>query len=634
MKINNNKIIIFILLATIMSANIFAQDLTVSELSIESLPDKIRKQVSGLPELDQIKKLQTICWDLRFTNSVDAIKAGRASLELAKKYNEYEAIAQGLSFIGVIYLHISDYTNANDYFLRALEVSESHNLMLQKGYSYNNLSHLFKYMNKIDKAYENIWKSKEIMEQINDKRGLSYSYLRLSDIYMVTQQWDSAYIYAIKCVELRKEINSKKLVARAMLNVGEALEGKKEYDKSLEIYLSIKNDIEEIGKIEIYIAKAYFNLENYKLAIEYAHDAYNKTVALSLYQQLLDATSILYNSHKYLNNLNIAVKYGDLKFNYRDSLFIFERDRQVAILNYTYDLDKKEKANQELIERGKEKDRFIVAISMAIILLLIGSIALFINRKKIKKINHLLQEKNIEILKQSDELHELNATKDKFFSIIAHDLKNPIGSFKNVTDFFKDHFEELDIDEQIDFIKTLSESSNQVYNLLENLLEWSRIQRGSITYNPMEFDLYFVVDNCNKLMDQVAMQKKISLNNLIPENTIVDADINMITAVIRNLISNSIKFTNAGGKIDIKVNSYEADKLTVCVEDNGIGMNNETINNLFRIDSNHTTLGTANEKGTGLGLILCKEFVEMNKGKMWVESRFGEGSAFFFTIKK
>ena len=626
------KIIILVLLA--LGENIFAQNAKSSLLSYDNLSDSLKIELDKLSEIEKIKRLQDICWDLRYSNSVEALKAGQASIDLAIKHKQYENLAQGLSFIGVIFLHISDYEKANEYFLKALEISEKYNLKLQIGYSYNNLSHLFKYMNKIDKAYQNIWKSKKIMEEINDKRGLSYAYLRLSDLYISTQNWDSAYYYALESVKLRKEIKSKKLEARAMLNVGEALEGQKKFQKALDIYLSITDDIEEIGKIEIYIAKAYLNLQNYPKAIYYADQSFKKTVHHSLYQQLLDASKILHESNKALGNFSKALDFADLKFKYRDSLFTFERDRQVEILNYSYDLEKKEKENKELIERGKDKDKFIIVSIIALVLLLMGSVSLFISRKKIKNINSLLQEKNFEIQKQTDELHELNATKDKFFSIIAHDLKNPIGSFKNVTEFFKDHFKELDIDEQLDFIMTLSESSNQVYNLLENLLEWSRIQRGNITFTPTEFDLQFLVANCNKLLAQSSLAKKVTLNNLVPSNTYVYADINMITTVVRNLVSNSIKFTKENGQVKTLVIDDGSELLTICVEDNGIGMSASTINKLFRIDSNHTTLGTANEKGTGLGLILCKEFVEKNNGKMWVESTEGIGSKFYFTLPK
>lgn len=235
-------------------------------------------------------------------------------------------------------------------------------------------------------------------------------------------------------------------------------------------------------------------------------------------------------------------------------------------------------------------------------------------------------------LKESQaNLEELNKTKDKFFSIIAHDLKNPISSFKNLSELLTDQYDELSEDELKEFIGLLSDSSNNLFKLLENLLMWSRAQVGSVKINRELINIYQIANNNLSLMKLNADNKKIKLINNIPENTSAYADLNMIDTVIRNLMSNSLKFSNAGDTITVD-SEINGDFLTVKITDTGIGMSEDIQNKLFKIDKQITSIGTNQEKGTGLGLILCKEFINKNMGEIWVESELGKGSTFLFTI--
>ncbi len=243
-----------------------------------------------------------------------------------------------------------------------------------------------------------------------------------------------------------------------------------------------------------------------------------------------------------------------------------------------------------------------------------------------------MRKKVEEELRQSEQkLRELNATKDKFFSIIAHDLKNPIGAFKNVLELLYENFNDFTKEEILEIIEPLKESSTQLFSLLENLLLWSRAQTGRIQIEPIEFDIVDLIRQNINLLQLQAANKQIKIEMDVPERIFVLADINSITTVLRNLISNAIKFTQPNGKIVVSATSKN-NFAEVCVEDTGVGMSKETMEKLFRIDVHHTSLGTANEKGTGLGLIVCKEFVEANGGQIWVESKEGKGSKFYFTI--
>lgn len=242
-----------------------------------------------------------------------------------------------------------------------------------------------------------------------------------------------------------------------------------------------------------------------------------------------------------------------------------------------------------------------------------------------------LRKFNEQLTYSEAKLRELNASKDKFFSIIAHDLKSPFTSFIGISELLIHDIDEMDTEE----IKTLTagiyKSAKGVFNLLENLLQWARIQTGRMDFSPIIFDLNELIEEIMDLYQVNAVKKDISLEEESRENLQLNADRNMIYTVIRNLLSNAIKFTNPGGKVRLKA-EQEDDFVQISIIDDGVGMSQTQMNKLFRIDVTNTTRGTDNEKGTGLGLILCKEFVEKNGGKIWVESEIENGTKFHFTV--
>jgi two-component system, sensor histidine kinase and response regulator len=243
-------------------------------------------------------------------------------------------------------------------------------------------------------------------------------------------------------------------------------------------------------------------------------------------------------------------------------------------------------------------------------------------------------ENQIKMKKIQDELVFANRSKDKFFSIIAHDLKSPISAFKNITDVLVRDYEDFDREDIYDFVKKLNESAGNVYKLLDDLLEWSRNQNNKITFDPSLILLSKLSENIIDLLGNNIERKELEVVNKIDEDIKVYADLNMINTVLRNLISNAIKFTQIGGKIEVGCSDYDEDSMIVWVKDNGVGMQQSDIEKLFKIEIHHTTHGTDEEVGTGLGLILCQDFILKHNGKIWVESVYGEGSTFFFTIPK
>jgi signal transduction histidine kinase len=245
--------------------------------------------------------------------------------------------------------------------------------------------------------------------------------------------------------------------------------------------------------------------------------------------------------------------------------------------------------------------------------------------------NEDLEQKNQFIYRQSKELKELIATRDKLFSIIAHDLRSPFNSILGFSEILNETINVNDINESKDLVSRINSTSVSTFALLENLLEWSKTQTGQIEFDPENIRLHQFIQDMSEEFASTAKLKSISLKYSQSDDVVVFADKNMLRSILRNLISNAIKFTNDGGIIKIYC-VKDQDYTIVTVEDNGVGMDKATQQNLFDLEINFTTPGTANERGSGLGLVLCKEFVEKHGGKIWIESEKGKGSKFKFTL--
>ena len=254
-------------------------------------------------------------------------------------------------------------------------------------------------------------------------------------------------------------------------------------------------------------------------------------------------------------------------------------------------------------------------------------------KKVIFSITDITERKlaEIELEKSEQNLKITNQTKDKFFSIIGHDLKSPFNSILGFSNLLMEQIREKDYTSIDRYAEIIQQSSNRAMDLLMNLMEWSQSQTGRMEFNPEYFELIELIKDTELLLTGTLEQKSISITKNLPSNAPVFADKKMISTVLRNLISNAIKFTYPEGKIVISVEEKQ-EGIIVSIHDNGVGISKSNTEKIFRIDEGYSTKGTKNETGTGLGLILCKEFVEKHGGKIWVESEEKKGSVFYFTL--
>ncbi len=264
------------------------------------------------------------------------------------------------------------------------------------------------------------------------------------------------------------------------------------------------------------------------------------------------------------------------------------------------------------------------------------------HREKNGKINGVIEtmtditeKKQAEKTLQNSEhrLKELNAAKDKLFSVIGHDLKGPLNNILGFAELIDNDYNKYTPEEIQHYNRLILQSARSLYNLLDNLLTWSRTQNKKVSASPQEVIIQFVVQQCQELLNPSAEKKQIQFINKIPPETIVFADLEMLTVVFRNLMSNAIKFTNRGGKITTSIET-NGQSVIIGICDTGIGISEEKIQHLFHPETNFSTPGTARERGTGLGLVICRDFIRKNDGEIWVESEPGKGSCFYFSLPK
>lgn len=296
--------------------------------------------------------------------------------------------------------------------------------------------------------------------------------------------------------------------------------------------------------------------------------------------------------------------------------------------------------NSLIINRPEKNENLLQGILIFAIILLVLTIILAVRLSYKKKMSvalqYLVDEKTERLLNMNIALKEINTKKDRFFSIMSHDLRGPFSAILGFSSMLNKEFDDLETEEQKKFISKINSGLENAYKLLEDILSWSYAQGGSIEFKPQRENISLITKEIIEVLSFSADQKSITIINHVPDLVFVTADKNMISTIIRNLINNAIKFTPRKGviEIDIEEHSNENNKqcLAFSVKDNGVGIPFETQSKLFEIGEVISTNGTDNESGTGLGLILCKDFVDKHKGKIWVESEINRGSKFVFTL--
>ena len=578
------------------------------------------------------------------SNYQNAMEHYQLAYNIRKKINDKVGIGECLNRIALIYNVRGEYEKALDYCLHSISILESENNKLALARSYNHLGILYYILNDLAKAKEFSIRALKFSESLNDNLILAVSHEHLGIIYIKTKEFDKALNHVNKSLELRIPYNDRVGIAGSNENLAIIYRNTKKYAEALKHYnqsLEIKKEINNrrgVASSILGIGMTYFNMGQYDKSIEYIMQALNLRKQLGDKRGIASSYSRLSEIYASKKNYKTALEYQKLAKNLSDSLLNEQKNKAVAEYQAAYKhemLDKKILVLQQENTIQKYLQNFLL---ISIILLAGIAIAIFVALRNKRKMNRILVERNNQVNEKKEELQRLNeqlteliSTKDKFFSIIAHDLKSPFQGLLGYSQILSTEYSTLTEDEKISFIQSIEELSQNSYRLLENLLEWSRLQTGKIVFVPEEHNLLLDLFPTLSLLKQTAQNKQIALAYSIANSVVVRADKNMLTTIVRNLVSNSIKFTKPGGNIAIEAKPVDSFVL-FSIADSGIGMRKEVVENLFNVGKSVSTRGTANEEGTGLGLSLCKEMIALHGGKIWVESEIEKGTTFYFTL--
>ena len=572
-----------------------------------------------------------------------ALKYDNLALENDILLKDSSQISRDYNNIGNDYYDLGEFDDAFFYFTQSHRIATSIKDTFRTLVAIHNVGRVFKEMGQYEPAMENIVMAKKMSEQQNDVEGIAYAYDEIGDIQLRKHEYDSAEKTLIKALRVARDRREKTLQPKIYAKLATLSFRKGRFERALSYYDSAFQLHElttdrfgmaavELGRSIVYTKEGRYDeaLNKLEKSLAVAKELRARVLEIKCYNQLsllwemkadFRKSLLYYKQYKQLEDSLLSQEtQGKLL---RDQLrFETEsRDSRIALLSEQQAMQRGEIKKQEFV-----RNILVVVMALSVILL----ITVYRSGRRRRQINTLLLQHQEEMEKRSEELERLNQVKDKFFSIISHDLRSPINALAGLLDLLDKGA--VSATELPKHIRELKARFNHTRTLLNNLLDWTLLQMDKLNVQAAKIDIYNIVEENIQLLSSV-QNKDIRLINEVPQNAIGFADSNTINLVIRNLMTNSIKFTNDGGMVRIGAKEKGQEWL-VSVKDNGVGMPHDVLKMLFDKTAPYTTRGTANEKGTGLGLILCKEFVEKNGGKIWVESEEGKGSTFFFTLPK
>ena len=614
-----------------------------------TLPEK--NKIPGKNDTTQVKVLNELSFSLRESDPDMSLQYSSQAYQLSRKLNFKSGMGRAMGNSGWIYYRKGDFVKSLKDSYEALKLSENNNDLEEVARSLNNIGAVSYEQNQYERALEHFKRAFVVSNQIQDTltairslNNIAYSYLTAG------LSIDSAIVYNQQAHEMSLKTNNPYLIAFTYRLNGDIYERKQEYERALVEYTHSVKYSEQAGIHTMRIAsmhriaKVFVALGRNDEAIKILNKNINEANLFGYRDELERSYKIIAQAYKAIGNSAQAYDYLQKHLMLHDSIYNQQNSSKLASMRNHFDTDMKE-AQIELLTKESALHQEEITRQRIQLYALIGGgsfflllmIILLMSNRKIKRAKSKLElqaeelaKKNAEIEEKSNELSRINATKDKLFSIIGHDFRSPLQSLTGLLELIK--YKNLSQQEFAEYSNDLRKKIDIVYNNLNNLLNWSVLQLQGIQTKPSPFEIRELVGEVCDLYTQVSDHKNVILINEIENKVVVLADRDQIHLVLRNLISNSIKFTPSDGTVKIYYMLTEDNQIEISVEDSGIGIAAQDMHKLFGTDFLWTINGTNNEKGLGLGLRLCKEFIDKNKGKLTVHSELGIGTTFTFTL--
>ena len=571
-----------------------------------------------------------------------ALLMGQKSLDLATAAHYEQGQALAWLTMGVAYGTKAMYPEALDCHLKALRLAEKLGLTGLMENNYTDIAIIYSDMQDYPRALDYFRHALQIARQFPDQSGWAIGLLNIGDVLSHEMQLDSAITYTVQALHIAENIHDSSLLSTCLANLGESYTKKHAPLKALPYFqrsLVISMDIhDEDGASDTHnsMADALYQLGQYKRSIDEATAGLQEARALDASEMIKTSYHILYEDYLDLKDFQRALAYRNLEIVLNDSMYNLKKEKQIKTLQSDYELEKKQHqvdvlkkdslTQQRELEHSKIKLYLIIG---GTILVIIWAFFLIRANRQINRVNRLLAARNTEIVRRNEELADLNAVKNKLLSIISHDLRSPISTLKGFVDLLKDA--NLPPDKIRYFSAQMGESLKETSSMLDNLLFWARTQMDGLKVDARPFDVVPVLEQNRRLAMSRAQKKKITVLTAGMDIPVMAyADEVMIDMGIRNLVDNAIKFSREGDTISLSVGPTP-DGVLVTISDTGLGIPLEDQHKIFTSIS-YTTTGTSREKGSGLGLSLCKEMIDKNGGKIWFDSNPGKGTTFSFTL--
>jgi len=615
----------------------FAKSLSYSQQALK-LADKVNHPDSKVLAFQNAAFLFTLSGDFS-----SALRYDNLSLELEIVSKDTVGISREYNNIGNDYYDLGEYDDAYFYFTQAYRMASAVKNSFRMLVALHNVGRVFKELGQYDQAMNHLKLAMKMSQEVDDKEGIAYAYDEIGDVLLRQNNYDSAYYYLAQALHHTRKLDIDVLQPRILSKMATTYLRKNNFSSALAFYdsayaLHVKTNNRygvaevELGRGVVLTREGRYDaaIQKIESSLKTAHEMNARVLEIRCYNQLASLWEMKGDYKKSLAYYKQFKLLEDTLFSQemqgkllRDQIrFETEaRDSKIAALSQVQDSQRNELKKQEFV-----RNILVVVMALSGIIL----ITVYRSGQRRRKINMLLLQHQEDMEKRSEELERLNQVKDKFFSIISHDLRSPINALAGLLDLIDRGA--IKPEEMHKHTQELKVRFNHTRTLLNNLLDWTLLQMDKLNLQATRINLHKIVEENIQLLNSV-QGKHIHMINEVPHDAVGFADSNTINLVIRNLMTNAIKFTMDGGEVIIaaKAKGFE---WIISVKDNGIGMKPEVLNILFDKTAPYTTRGTANEKGTGLGLILCKEFVEKNGGKIWVESEEGKGSMFWFTVPK
>lgn len=543
-----------------------------------------------------------------------------------------------LNTISGEYEYQGDYAEALSGYLNALEMSIAQEDLLQQSIINENIANLYAGQKYYDESLEYYKIVKRLNDSIGNEVAQAETMSNLASLYADMKKLEYAMFNVNRSIDIFEQYRIMDWLAYAYEIKGKVYLKKYNYSWALYWYrqseMLHKNLEDDRARIDLYngLAETYIGLENDSLATHYAEDAFRISKSINFSEGTKKCSKTLYEIYRRKQDYATALAYHELYQELSDTLSRNENKQSLSLLKTKTEYEQQKETLIRDNNRALAAQERFIYVGATLLLVSVLIIYLVYRSKKLQqRLTRELEAKHEILEKRKAELQSDNETKVKLFSIIGHDLRGPVGALKDLLQIFKDG--EITIAELASYMPKLRSDVDHIFFTLNNLLSWGYSQlNGSIT-RPTSLLLAGIAAENIKLLNEIAENKSIKIVSEIPENTQVWSDPNQVDIVLRNLISNALKFTPENGMVTLSAEEKN-DYWIISIRDTGVGMDRLTLQKIFQEDHTHSTYGTANEKGTGLGLTLCKEMINKNGGEIWVDSLLRKGSTFHFTLPK